>query len=70
MIKRKRNEENSKDKIYFNLLKEKFKELSNQSCIATLTINDELEIERDIIKISECIYNFIHPEIRRNTIII
>ena len=29
MIKRKRNEENSKDKIYFNLLKEKFKELSN-----------------------------------------
>ena len=69
IILRNRNEENSVDKNYLKLLHDKFEEFSNYSTIPTLVLDGNYDLERDSMKISDCIYKFMHPFHYVNTII-
>ena len=69
IILRNRNEENSVDKNYLSLLHDKFEEFSNYSTIPTLVLDGNYDLKRDSMKISDCIYQFMHPNDSDNTII-
>ena len=69
IILRNRNEENSVDKNYLKLLHDKFEEFSNYSTIPTLVLDGNYDLKRDSMKISDCIYQFMHPNDSDNTII-
>ena len=63
IAKRNRGEESAVDKSYLTMLKEKFDQLANDSTIPTLILDGNFDLQRDTLKISLDMRNFVHPEI-------
>ena len=63
IAKRNRGEESAVDKSYLTMLKEKFDQLANDSTITTLILDGNFDLQRDTLKISLDMRNFMHPEI-------